>query len=142
MRFIGSRESPDGRVESQCDGVGVLACCVERVAQVHQEGVAVSTKAVLDIRIRELGSMEEVRGCDADRVAGPCKEVLVVCWYVEDFVGDLLEEGGHLGGCDQRAQPGVWVAVDRCRVVVWRIEALCVSWDVEASLYGAHPMGF
>ena len=47
--------------------------------------------------------MEEVRGRDADRVTGPCKEVLVVDRYVEDFVGDLPEEGGHLGGRDQPA---------------------------------------
>ena len=135
MRLERSREPPAGRVESQCDGIGVLVCCVERVTQVHQKGV-------LDTRVRELGTMEEIHDRDMDRVAGPCEEVLVVGRYVEDLVGNLPEDRGHLGGRDQPAQAGVWVAVDRCRVVVWRIEALCVSWDVEASLYGAHPMGF
>ena len=47
MRFERSRELPDGRVEFQCDGIGVLVCCVERVAQIHQKGVAVPTEAVL-----------------------------------------------------------------------------------------------
>ena len=139
--FERSRKPPDGRVESQCDGIGVLVCFAERVVQVHQKGVAAPTKAVLDVRVRELGTMEEVHGSDPDRMAGPCNEVLVVGWDVKDLVGNLPEEGGHLGGCDQPAQAVVWVAVDRCRVVVWRIEAPCASGDVEAGLYGAHPVG-
>ena len=71
--------------------------------------------------------MEEVRGCDMDRVAGPCKEVLVVGRYVKDLVGNLPEEGSHLGGRDQRAQAGVWVVVNRGWVVVWHVEALCAG---------------
>ena len=74
--------------------------------------------------------MEEVCSPDTERVAGPCKDVLVVGRYVEDLVGDLPEEGGHLGGCDQPAQACVWVTVDRGRVVVWRVEALCALDDV------------
>lgn len=35
----------------------------------------------------------------------------------------------------------MWVAVDRCRVDVRRVEALCASCDFEAGMYGAHPMG-
>ena len=96
VQFERSRESLDGRVKSQCDGIGVLVCFVEHVAQVHQKGVAAPTEAVLDVRVRELGMMEEVHGRDLDRVAGPCEEVLVVGRYVEDLVGDLSEEGGHL----------------------------------------------
>ena len=141
MRFERSRELPDGRVESQCDGIGVLVCCVERVAQVHQKGVAAPTEAVLDIQVRELGAMEEVRGRDADGVTGPCEEVLVVGRYVKDLVSDLSEEGGHLGYHDQFAYVGALIAVDSCRVVVWCIEAPCTSCNVEAGLYGAHPMG-
>ena len=74
----------------------MLACCVECVAQVYQEGVAEPVEAVLDVRVRELGAVEEVCGRDMDRMAGPCKEVFVVSRYVEDLVGDLPEEGGHL----------------------------------------------
>jgi hypothetical protein len=40
---------------------------------------------------------------DADRVTGNCEEVLVVGRYVEDLVGNLPEECGHLGGRDQSA---------------------------------------
>ena len=64
--------------------------------QVHQEGVAAPTEAVLDVRVRELGAVEEVLGRDMDRKTGPCKEVLVVGRYFEDIVCDLPEEGGHL----------------------------------------------
>jgi hypothetical protein len=53
-------------------------------------------EAVLDIRVRELGVVEEVCGGDMDRVAGPYEEVLVVDGYVKDLVGNLPEEGGHL----------------------------------------------
>jgi hypothetical protein len=84
-----------GLASSQCDGIGVLVCCVERVAQVHQKGVTVPTEAVLDIRVRELGA-EEVCGRDMDRVTGPCEEVLVVGRYVEDLVGNLPEAGSNL----------------------------------------------
>jgi hypothetical protein len=71
-------EPQDGRAKSQHYGIGVSICCVERVAQVHQKGVAAPTEAALDIRVRELGVVEEVCGHDTDRVAGPCKEILVV----------------------------------------------------------------
>ena len=84
--------------------------------------------------------MEEVHGRDADRGAGPCEDVLVAGRYVEDPVGDLPEEGGHLGGCDQPARAGVWVAVNHSRVVVRHAEALCLPDDVEARLCGAHPV--
>ena len=84
--------------------------------------------------------MEEVCGCDVYRVAGPCEEVLVAGRYVEDHVGNLPEEGSYLGGRDQAAQAGCWVAVNRGRVVVWRAEALCSPDDVEAHLCGAHPV--
>jgi hypothetical protein len=73
-------------------------------------------------------------------VAGPCKEVLVVNQYVKDLVGDLPEEGGHLGSHDQPVQASVWVTVNRCWVVVWHVKVLCTSGDVKASLYGAHPV--
>ena len=96
MRFERSCEPPDGWFESQDDGIGVLFCCVERVAQVHQKGVAAPTEAVLDIRVRELGAVEEVHGRDTDRMAGPCEEVLVVSRYIKDLAGDLPEEGSHL----------------------------------------------
>ena len=74
--------------------------------------------------------MEEVCGHDMDRVAGPCKEVLVVGRNVADLVGDLPEEGSHLGGHDQPAQACVLVAVNCSQVGIWRVEALCMSNDV------------
>ena len=74
----------------------MLACCVECVAQVYQEGVAEPVEAVLDVRVRELGAVEEVCGRDTDRMAGPREKVLVVGQYVKDLVGDPPEEGGHL----------------------------------------------
>jgi hypothetical protein len=46
-------------------------------------------EAVLDVRVRKLGSVEEVCGRDADGVTGPRAEVLVVGRYVEDLVSDL-----------------------------------------------------
>jgi hypothetical protein len=44
--------------------------------------------------------MEEVHCCDANGVAGPCKEVLTSGQYVEDFVGYMPEEDGDLFGRD------------------------------------------
>jgi hypothetical protein len=49
MQFEGSGYAPVGWVESKCDGFRVLVCHVECVAQVHEEGVAVPPKAVLDV---------------------------------------------------------------------------------------------
>ena len=34
-----------------------------------------------------MGPVEQVHCRDADRVAGPCEEVLVPAQYVKDFVG-------------------------------------------------------
>jgi hypothetical protein len=38
-----------GRVEAECDSLGVLVSRVEGVAQVHEECVVVPLEAVLDI---------------------------------------------------------------------------------------------
>ena len=69
---------------------------IECVTQVYKKCVAVPAEAILNERIREACTVEEVRGRDADRVAGPCKEVLVPGRYVEDLEGDLSEKGGDL----------------------------------------------
>ena len=69
VRLERSCEPMAGRVKSQCDGIGMLVCCIECVMQVHQKGVAAPTAAVLDIRVRELRAMEEVCGRDTDRMA-------------------------------------------------------------------------
>ena len=66
---------------------------------------------------------------------GPCASL-----YVKDLVGDLPEEGGHLGGHDKPSPAGVRVIVDRNRVVVWSSELLCLSDDVWAHLCWAHPV--
>jgi hypothetical protein len=47
---------------------------------------------VLDVRVREGSPVEEVCCRDADRVAGPHKEVLMPARYVKDLVGDVPEE--------------------------------------------------
>ena len=130
MWFEGCGKTPCGRVDAEGDGLRVLVCCVECVAQVHQKGVAAPTEVVLDIGIQEPGAVEEVHGRDANRVAGPCKEVLVAGRYVEVLVGDLPEEGIHLGGRDEQSSAGIWVAVNCGWVVVWRAELLCPLDDV------------
>ena len=60
--------------------------------------------------------------------------------YVEDLVGNLPEEGSHLGGRDQPAQDGGWVMVNHSRVVVRRVEMLCMPDNVEARFCRAHPV--
>jgi hypothetical protein len=87
-------------------------------------------EAVLDIRIREPGVVEEVCSRDANRVAGPLEEVLAAGWYVEGLVDNLLEEGGYLGGLDLPAQACVWVVVNRGCVVVWHAKSSCPPNDV------------
>jgi len=72
-----------------------VGCCVECVGQIHRESVAAPIQAVLDVGIREPGAIEEVCGCDANGVAGPDKEVLVVVRYFEDLVCCMPEEGGR-----------------------------------------------
>jgi hypothetical protein len=39
--------------------------------------------------------MEEVGGRDANGMAGPCKQVLVSCGYVEHLVRDMTQEDGN-----------------------------------------------
>ncbi len=45
-------------VEVECEGCGMGASGVERVSEVHEESVAAPTEAILNERLRELGSVE------------------------------------------------------------------------------------
>ena len=57
---------PARGVESKCDSFCVLVGCVEGILQIHKECVAVPSEVVLDIRVGELGMIEEVLGHEAD----------------------------------------------------------------------------
>ena len=50
--------------------------------------------------------------------------------YVEDLVGDMLEEGRNLDGLDLAAYPSGCVAINCYRVVMWHVEVVCLSYDV------------
>ena len=60
--------------------------------------------------------------------------------YVEYFVCHMTEEGGDLGGSDEAALPHGVIAMYRGRAVWWRRELLCLPYDVQAGLGGAHPV--
>jgi hypothetical protein len=47
--FEGLGEAPTWWVKAECGGLNVLVCCVEGVAQVHEECVAVLLEAILDV---------------------------------------------------------------------------------------------
>ncbi len=53
---------------------------VERVPEVHEECVAAPLEAILNERVRELGSVEEVGGCDPDGVSRPSRDVGMFGW--------------------------------------------------------------
>ncbi len=53
---------------------------VERVPEVHEEGVAAPSEAILSERIGELGPVEEVGGCDPDGVSRPSRDVGMFGW--------------------------------------------------------------
>ena len=78
----------------------MLGCYIECVAQIHPEGDDAPAEAVLNVRVSELGRVEEVSGHDVDRMARPRKQVLVASRYIKDLVGYLAEEGCHLRSCD------------------------------------------
>ena len=59
--------------------------------------------------------------------------------YVEDLVGDVPEEGVHLGGCDLEAFAGGRIVVDHGWVIVWCAKAVGSLDNVQAHLCGAHP---
>ncbi len=67
-------------VEVECEGCGVGTSRVESVAEVHEEGVAVPLEAILNERVGELGSVEEVGGCDPDGVSQPSRDVGMFGW--------------------------------------------------------------
>ena len=50
------------RVKPECDFFGVLQGCVEGVAEVHEECIAAPPKTVLDVRVGEPCTVEEI-GC-------------------------------------------------------------------------------
>ena len=49
MWFERTSDIAVGRIEAEGDGLSVLICRVEGVAQVHEECVAAPPKAVLDV---------------------------------------------------------------------------------------------
>ncbi len=55
--------------EGKREGCGVGSSGVERVLEVHEERVAAPLEAILNERVRELGMVEEVGGCDPDGVS-------------------------------------------------------------------------
>ncbi len=67
-------------VEVEREGCGVGASRVERVAEGHEEGVAAPLEAILNERVREFGSVEEVGGCDPDGVSQPSGDVGMFGW--------------------------------------------------------------
>ncbi len=113
MGFERPSDAAVGRVEAEGDGFGVLIRRVEGVAQVHEECVAAPPEAVLDIRVREPSSVEEVGGGDANGVAGPCEQVLVPLGDVEYLLRDVAQEDRNLRGRDEAAFARGGVAVHR-----------------------------
>ena len=91
MGFERPSDAAVGQIEAEGDGFGVLICHVEGVAQVHEECVAAPQEAVLDIRVREPSSVEEVGGGDANGMAGPHEQVLVSHGDVEYLVHDVAQ---------------------------------------------------
>jgi hypothetical protein len=49
----------------------VLVGRVEGVSKVHEEGVALPSKAILDERVQVSGSVEKVHCCDANGMRAP-----------------------------------------------------------------------
>ena len=91
MGFQRRGDAAIGRVEAKCDSFGVLVSRVEGFVQVHEECVAAPQEAVLDIRVREPSSVEEVGGGDANGMAGPHEQVLVSHGDVEYLVHDVAQ---------------------------------------------------
>ncbi len=87
-------------VEVEREGCGVEASGVEHVLEVHEEGVAAPSEAILNERVRELGPVEEVGGCDPDGVSRPCRDVGMFGWEFVCLLGSKLEEGGCFGSGD------------------------------------------
>ena len=129
-----------GRVEAEGDGFGVLVRRVEGVAQVHEECVAAPPEAVLDIRIREPGAVEEVGGGDANGVAGPCVQVFVPLGDVEYLLRNMAQEDRDLRGRDEAALAGVGILVHRGGAVGRQTKAPRSPDDVQAGLRGAQPV--
>ncbi len=70
---------------------------IESVAEVHKEGVATPAETILDGGVGELGPMEEVCCCNADRVERPSGDVGVFGWWVVGTTSGQIEEGGCIG---------------------------------------------
>ncbi len=67
-------------VEVKCEGCGVGSSGVERVSEVHEEGVAAPLEAILYERVGELGPVEEIGGCDPDGVSQPSRDAGMFGW--------------------------------------------------------------
>ena len=52
------------KVDVDCLGVGVST--VDGITEVHKEGRALPSQAVLDVRVRKICSVEEIGGRDLD----------------------------------------------------------------------------
>ena len=140
VRFEGSGAPSCRGIESEGDGLRVLIGRVECVAEIHEEGIALPTEAVFDVSVGEPSAVEEIRGRDADRVAGPSEEVPVSGGYVEDFVCDVPQEGCELGSGDLSSFTGGRVEIYCRGAVVGSAELFCAPDNVEAGLCGAHPV--
>ena len=65
VRFEGSGVPPCEWIESEGDGLRVLVGRVECIVKIHEEGVALPTEAVFDVRVGEPSAVEEVSCRDA-----------------------------------------------------------------------------
>ena len=87
------------KVYVDCIGVGVVT--VDGIAEVHEEGRAPPSQAGLDVGVREVCSVEEVGGCDADGMGRPELEAWIVFIDIEDERGRVPEVGSRHCGCDE-----------------------------------------
>ena len=138
--FEESGEVPGRRVETQGYGCRVLVSRIECVAQVHKKFFAAPAEAILNERIQETRTVEEVRGRDTDRVAGPCEEVLVPGRYVEDLSGDVSKKRGNLGHSDLLSLACGGVMIHCCGMFTGRTQVPRTADDVQTGLCGAHPV--
>ncbi len=97
-------------------------------------------EAVLYVSIGEPSAVEEIRGRDADRVAGPSEEVPVSGRYVEDFVCDVPQEGGELGSGDLSSFTCGRAEIYCRGAVAGSAKPFCTPDNVKVGLCGAHPV--
>ncbi len=87
-------------MEVEHEGCGVGASGVESIAEVHEEGVATPTKAILNERVGELGLVEVVGSGDPDGVSRPGGDVGMFGWELVCRLSSKLEESGCFRSSD------------------------------------------